>query len=51
MSFTEEYLIDKNIQNVVHIGADRGGELPQYRYLGAKKVVWIEANPEVYDEL
>ena len=49
MSFTQEYL--KDIENVVHIGADRGGELPQYRNLGAKKVVWIEANPEVYDEL
>ena len=51
MSFTEEYLINKNIQNVVHIGADRGGELPQYKNLGAKKVVWVEANPEVYGEL
>ena len=51
MSFTEEYLINKNIQNVVHIGADRGGELPQYRNLGAKKVVWVEANPDVYGEL
>ena len=36
MSFTEEYLINKNIQNVVHIGADRGGELAQYKNLGAK---------------
>ncbi len=51
MSFTEEYLINKDIQNVVHIGADRGGELPQYKNLGAKKVVWVEANPEVYGEL
>ena len=39
MSFTEEYLINKNIQNVVHIIADRGGELPQYKILCAKKVV------------
>ena len=31
MSFTEEYLNEKSIQNVVHIGAERGGELPQYR--------------------
>ena len=51
MSFTEEYLNEKSIQNVVHIGADRGGELPQYRNLGAKKVVWVEANPDVYGEL
>ena len=51
MSFTEDYLNGKSIQNVVHIGADRGGELPQYRNLGAKKVVWVEANPDVYGEL
>jgi len=51
MSFTEEYLNTKSIRNVVHIGADRGGELPQYRNLGAKKVVWVEANPDVYGEL
>lgn len=51
MSFRDDYLISKNIKNVLHVGADRGGELPQYQRIGAKKVVWIEANPEVYNEL
>lgn len=51
MSFRDDYLISKNIKNVLHVGADRGGELPQYQRIGAKKVVWIEANPEVYSEL
>lgn len=51
MSFRDDYLISKNIKNVLHVGADRGGELPQYQKIGAKKVVWIEANPEVYQEL
>lgn len=40
-----------NIKNVLHLGADRGGELPQYSAMGVEKVVWIEANPEVYQEL
>ena len=34
MSFRDEYLISKNIKNVLHIGADRGGELPQYQKIG-----------------
>ena len=51
MSFREEYLIDKNIKNILHVGADRGGELPQYREMGSEKVVWVEANPEFYAEL
>tara|TARA_X000001382_G_C3173897_1_gene180456 strand:+ start:427 stop:1080 length:654 start_codon:yes stop_codon:yes gene_type:complete len=51
MSFSENYLKGKNIKNVLHIGADRGGELPQYRDIGVEKVVWVEANPDVYGEL
>lgn len=51
MAFTVDGLRFSNIKNVLHIGADRGGELPQYAELGVNKVVWIEANPEVYNEL
>lgn len=51
MSFRNDYLISKNIKNVLHVGADRGGELPQYKEIGVEKVVWVEANPEVYKEL
>tara|TARA_B100000579_G_C22792054_1_gene835072 strand:- start:164 stop:817 length:654 start_codon:yes stop_codon:yes gene_type:complete len=51
MSFKEEYLNRKDIKKVVHVGADRGGELPQYRNMGVEEVVWVEANPEVYQEL
>ena len=51
MSFRNEYLITKKISSVIHVGADRGGELPQYKDIGVKKVVWVEANPEVYAEL
>jgi FkbM family methyltransferase len=40
-----------SITGVVHIGAHRGEELDEHRALGAKKIVWVEANPEVYGEL
>lgn len=51
MSFVEEYLKDKGIAGVIHIGADRGGELGQYEAMGVEHVIWIEANPDVYKEL
>ena len=51
MSFKEEYLNRKDIRKVIHVGADRGGELTQYRNMGVEEVVWVEANPEVYQEL
>lgn len=51
MSFKETYLLSKNIKKVIHVGADRGLELPQYKSMGVEEIVWIEANPEVYEEL
>jgi hypothetical protein len=52
MGFSIDFLKEKSdIKKVIHVGADRGGELPQYAELGVEKVVWIEANPEVYGEL
>lgn len=51
MAFTTDYFEDKKIKRVLHVGADRGGELPQYRDMGVEEVVWVEANPEVYSEL
>lgn len=51
MSFTEELLVSRGVKRVLHIGADRGGELPQYNRMSVDEVVWVEANPEVYSEL
>ena len=51
MSFKSDYLQSKKIQKVLHVGADRGGELPQYSDMKVDEVVWVEANPEVYGEL
>ena len=51
MSFDHSSILSKQIRKVLHIGADRGGELPQYKEMGVEEVVWVEANPEVYGEL
>lgn len=48
-----KYLENNKVQlkGVIHVGAHRGEELAEHVALGAKKIVWIEANPEVYPEL
>ena len=51
MSFEHDWFIDKRIRRVIHVGADRGGEITQYLELGVEEVIWIEANPEVYGEM
>ena len=51
MSFNNSNILSKDINRVLHVGADRGGELPQYKEMGVGEVVWVEANPEVYGEL
>lgn len=39
------------IEGVLHIGASEGQEAIEYHNLRAKRVVWIEAIPWVYDKL
>lgn len=39
------------IEGVLHIGASEGQEAIEYHNLKAKRVVWIEAIPWVYDKL
>ena len=51
MSFNNSNILSKDINRVLHVGADRGGELPQYKEMGVGEVVGVEANPEVYGEL
>lgn len=38
-------------KGVLHVGANVGEEAPVYDELGIKDVVWIEANPEIFDRL
>jgi hypothetical protein len=42
---------DIQFSGVVHVGACRGEELPDHVEMGAKKIIWIEANPDVYGEM
>jgi FkbM family methyltransferase len=39
------------VTGVIHVGAHRGEEFEEHKALGAKKIIWIEANPDVYMEL
>jgi FkbM family methyltransferase len=36
---------------IVHIGACTGEELSEHEDRGAKKIIWVEANPYLYPEL
>ena len=31
---------------IIHVGADKGSDREEYSKLGAKKVIWLEADPE-----
>lgn len=48
-----KYLEDNEIsvKGVIHIGAHRGEEINEHVDLGAEKIIWVEANPDVYSEL
>lgn len=38
----------KNCSGLIHIGANSGQERNHYKKLGVKRVIWIEADPQVY---
>lgn len=38
-------------KGVLHVGANRGEEAPIYNELGIKKVIWIEANEDIFKQL
>ncbi len=52
----KKYLVDRSnnailFSGIVHVGAHMAEELDFYEDGGAKKVLWIEANPEVHVKL
>lgn len=51
MGFKLNNLAGKNIKRVLHIGAYTGEELSEYANIGVNEIVWIEANPYIYNEL
>lgn len=40
-----------NPQGVLHVGACQAEEAPQYSQAHIKKVIWVEANPEIFTKL
>lgn len=38
-------------KGVLHVGANVGEEAPVYDELGIKNVIWIEANPDIFQKL
>ncbi len=38
-------------KTIVHVGAHYGEEADRYRFWGAKKVVWFEAAPSIFEKL
>lgn len=40
-----------DVTGIIHAGAHRGEEVVEYAEAGVKKVIWIEANPDVFREL
>jgi len=48
-----KYFSENNIKvdGVIHVGAHRGEEIFDYEKLDAKQIIWIEPNPDVFDEL
>jgi len=53
MSSRFTYFEENNIKltGVIHVGAHRGEEIREYEDLGAKQVIWVEANPDVFEEM
>ena len=53
MSSRFSYFEDNDITltGVIHVGAHRGEEVNEYEDLGAKQVIWVEANPDVFEEM
>ena len=39
------------LRGVIHVGAHRGEEVSYYEELGAKKIIWVEPNPDVFNEM
>jgi FkbM family methyltransferase len=48
-----KYFSENNVKvdGVIHVGAHRGEEIYDYEKLGAKQVIWVEPNPDVFKEL
>lgn len=53
MSSAFSYFTDNKVKlrGVIHVGAHRGEEVFDYEKLGAEQVIWVEPNPDVFEEM
>ncbi len=40
-----------DVIGIIHVGAHRGEEVERYADMGAKTVIWVEPNPELFKEM
>ena len=48
---SSQFKILNDVTGIIHIGAHRGEEVEQYEDMGAKTVIWVEPNPDVFKEM
>lgn len=53
MSSIFSYFTDNKVKlrGIIHVGAHRGEEVFDYEKLGAQQIIWIEPNPDVFEEM
>ena len=48
---SSQFKILNDVTGIIHVGAHRGEEVEQYADMGAKTVIWVEPNPDVFKEM
>jgi FkbM family methyltransferase len=48
-NIVEKYKLD--IKNILHVGAHEAEENEEYIKIGAERIIWVEANPDLCDSL
>ena len=48
---SSQFKILNDVTGIIHVGAHRGEELEQYADMGAKTVIWVEPNPDLFKEM
>ena len=48
INFNELLFLSNKVNGIIHIGAHKLEELPDYLKGNVRRVIWVEANPEKY---
>ena len=49
INFNDLFFLPNKVNGIIHIGAHKLEELPDYLKGNVRKVIWIEANPDKYN--